>query len=93
MIGEQLYLEKEPGNPHDNFAVAIINDYQVVGHIPEDFSWTTWHFITRGGSVMCQITGRRKKRKGPEVPCKYIFRGSTKDVKKLKKLLAYANTS
>jgi len=35
VIGEQLYLDKEHGNPHDDFAVAVIKDHQIVGHIPE----------------------------------------------------------
>ena len=43
VIGEQLYLEKESGNPHDDFAVAVIKDHQIVGHIPEDFLRITWH--------------------------------------------------
>ena len=31
VIGEQLYLDEEPGNPHYDFAVAVIKDYQVLG--------------------------------------------------------------
>ena len=27
VIGEQLHLEKESGNPHDDFAVAVIKDH------------------------------------------------------------------
>ena len=33
VIGEELSLQKEHGNPHDDFAVAIIKNHQVVGHV------------------------------------------------------------
>ena len=92
VIEEQLYLEQEYSNPYDDFAVAVIKDHQIVGHIPENFAMITWHFISHGGSVYCRITGRRKKGKGLEVPCKYIYCGPSKHVKKLKKLLAEADT-
>jgi len=81
LIGEQLYLEKESRNPHDDFAVVVIKDHQIVGHIPEEFLRITWHFISHGGSLSCHITGRRKKGKVLEVPCKYVFCGPTRHVK------------
>ena len=34
---EQLDLEKEPVNPHDEFAVAMIMDFLIVGHIPKNY--------------------------------------------------------
>lgn len=37
-IGEQLYLKKEPGNPHHDFAVAIIKDYQGAGTFQKIFT-------------------------------------------------------
>ena len=35
---EQLVLEKEPANPHDEFAVAVIKDSQIVNHILKNYS-------------------------------------------------------
>ena len=32
-----------------------------------------WYFITQRGSVLCHITGRRRKEKGLEGPCKHIY--------------------
>ena len=32
VVGEQHYLDKEPGNLHNDFPVAIIKDYQMKGH-------------------------------------------------------------
>ena len=46
VIGEQLILEKEPANPYDKFAVAVIKDSQIVSHIPKSYSEFTWYFIT-----------------------------------------------
>ena len=37
VIGEQFILEKEPVNPHDKFAVAVIKDSQIVSHIQQYF--------------------------------------------------------
>jgi len=68
-------LDKEHGNPHDDFAIAVIKDHQIVGYIPENFSVIMWHFISHGGSVNCHITGRRNKGKYLKVPCKYDYSG------------------
>ena len=31
----------------------------IVGHVPREVSRTFWNFIMHGGSVGCEITGRR----------------------------------
>ena len=36
----------------------------IVGHVPREMSRTFWHFIMHGGSVGCEITGRRTLGKG-----------------------------
>ena len=64
VIGEQLILEKEPASPRHEFVVALIKDFQIGGHILNVYSQITWHFITQRGSVVCHITGRRRKGKG-----------------------------
>ena len=46
VIGEQLILEKEPANPYNKFAVALIGASQIVGHIPKNYSQIMWYFIT-----------------------------------------------
>lgn len=45
-------------------------------------------FLSHEGRIICEITGRRKYGKGLEVPCRYNFTGSEKNVKKMKELLA-----
>ena len=65
--------------------VVVINDSQVVGCNPlEIYSQIMWYYNTLRGSVVCcpvaHITGRRRKEKGLEVPCKYnYYSGPTKD--------------
>ena len=65
--------------------MAVINDSQIVGRNTSEIdSQITWYYSTRKGSVVCcltaHITGRRRKEKGLEVPCKYNYYGApTKD--------------
>ena len=37
-LGDILLLRREPDNPEDRFAVVVINDGEVVGHIPYNIS-------------------------------------------------------
>ena len=34
MIGEELFCEREEGNPSDRYAVPVLDCSAVVGHIP-----------------------------------------------------------
>ena len=43
-------LEREPLNPVDGNAVAIVRSGTVVGHVPHNLSV---HFLTRGGCHGC----------------------------------------
>ena len=58
--GETLLCEREVGNVHDTFAVAIKKDGEVVGHCPRKISALCSFFIRRGGKITCQVTGRRR---------------------------------
>ena len=87
-IGEELVLRAEHGNTVDRFAVAVMKDTNVVGHVPIEYSRVLWYFLQRRHSiVVCKITGSRRlsevRGKGLEVPCEYIFKGQTKHVEKL----------
>ena len=78
-------------NSEDQYAVAVINSGQVVGHVPRELSQTFWYFIEREGEISCIITGRRQRspllQGGMEIPCTYSFRGKKKLVDKLKLIL------
>ena len=87
-LGEILLVGKEAGNHHDRYAVALLKaDRTPVGHVPREFSRNFWHYLSHGGKISCEVTGRRKYGKGLEVPCVYKFLGSEKLVKKMKSIL------
>ena len=51
-------------NNYDDHAVSVVKAETIVGHVPREMSCTSWHFIMHGGSVGCEITGRRTLGKG-----------------------------
>ena len=54
-VSEELPCQREPGNSHDPFAVAIIRAGVTVGHVPRKLSSTYSLFIRRCGSIRCPI--------------------------------------
>ena len=87
MLDERLQIEIEKDNRNDARAVAVQKGGMVVGHLPRETVKIVWFFLRRGSSGWCEITGRRKKGIGLEVPCVYTFSGPHKLVKKLEALL------
>ena len=87
-VGKELSLVTEDGNEHDKYAVAVIKDGYVVGHMPRSLSRVSWYFLKRGGCISCRVTGRRKLGVGLEVPCVYVYHGSSRSVEKLRRLLS-----
>ena len=51
-------------NDYDDHAVSVVKAETIVDHVPREMSHTFWHFIMHGGSVGCEITGRRMLGKG-----------------------------
>ena len=60
VIGERRNCEREFGNRHDPFAVAIMKDGQVIGHVPRTISCVCTLFIRHGGSILATVTGARR---------------------------------
>ena len=92
IIGEVLQCEKEEGNSHDLYAVAVKKLDSIVGHVPRTISTLCHLFLSRGGSITCTVTGIRKysddlPQGGLEVPCQLTFRGDEPAIEKVKKLL------
>ena len=50
-IGECLVIKREPDNRHDKFAVAVIHEGDVVGHLPRGISKNISYFLNHDGNV------------------------------------------
>ena len=92
VIGEELLCEREEGNRNDRYAVSVHDVSTVVGHVPRHISTICNVFLRRGGSISCIITRRRQYSRdlpqgGMEVPCKYRFVGSPKELSKVESCL------
>ena len=59
--GAVLRCERESGNSQDPYAVAVQKDGLTVGHVPRTISCLCSMFVRRGGSIVCTITGARKR--------------------------------
>ena len=63
-FGEQLECQRETGNPHDIFAVAVLKSGTgVVGHIPKKMSSICSLFLRcggPGGEIHCTVTGAKR---------------------------------
>ena len=92
VIGEELKCIREPANMVDRYAVAVMKDETIIGHLPRKISRIASLFICRGGKIMCRVTGRRRRSSdliqgGLEVPCQLIFRSKKKELEKINNLL------
>ena len=93
-IREMLLLKVEPTNPYDDFAVSIVKDGAVVGHVPKYVSRVICFFLKRVESVgFCEVTSSRVNRGvglGLEIPCTYKFYGRQAYLDRLQTLLLSA---
>lgn len=75
VIGEELECEREHGNIHDLYAVAVKQKSGVtVGHLPKKISSVCSLFLRRGGLIWCTVRGSRQyssdlEQGGLEIPC------------------------
>ena len=88
-IGERLNCIREERNAQDRYAVAIKIGWETVGYIPRYISTLCSLFIRRGETIFCVVTGRRRYSRdlpqgGMEIPCKYRFVGSGKEIRKVR---------
>ena len=94
-VEEQLVCIREPLNSIDRFAVAVKKDDSVVGHLPKKISKICLLFLRRRGSIRCRVTGSRRSSADlmqgrMEIWCVLLFSGSTKEIKKVKKLFKHS---
>ena len=95
-IGEILTCERDRHNTTDRYAVAVMKSGIVVGHLPRKISRMCSLFLRRGGNIHCIISGERRYSRdlpqgGLEIPCRIIFSGEPKEIKKLIKLTCKSN--
>ena len=94
-VGQVLPCQRERGNAHDPYAVAVLNRGVIVGHLPRAISSVCYLFLGREGTIQCQVTGTRQysvdlPQGGLEVPCKLTFSGEARLIIKVQKLLQEA---
>ena len=100
IIGEQLQVDREVGNPFDHFSVAVFKTCPnsgtraIVGHLPREISCLLAHFLDHGGEIQCEVTDRRRRsplvQGGLEVPCRLTLSGKKKLVSKAEVLITTA---
>ena len=78
-------------NDKDRYAVAVLKDGSIVGHLPKRISRVCSLFLLRGGSILCTVVGGRRYSSdlvqgGLEIPCTLRFIGKPKEINKLKSL-------
>ena len=56
-VGEHLSCRREHTNENDRYAVAVMKDDTVIGHVPRKFSRVCSLFLRRGGNIICVVTG------------------------------------
>ena len=54
---EKLQADQELGNEADKFAMKVVKNNEIVGHLPREYSQTLWYFIARGGKICVEVTG------------------------------------
>ena len=90
-LGEELDCTRERGNPRDAYAVAVVKNGTTVGHLPRKHCRLCALFLRRGGTISCNVSGRRRyssdlAQGGLEIPCVLLFKGDAKEIKKIIKL-------
>ena len=78
-IDEELTCIHEVDNIYDEFAIAILKDGLIVGHVPRQISEQFCKLLMGGGCVQVKIIGApvSTKRSGIRVPCMYTVKGQS----------------
>ena len=77
-------LKSEIENQHDKFAVAIVLEERIVGHVSKNLSKIFHQFLKIPNcTIGCKVTGKRVNHGagyGLEIPVQYKFIGAEKAV-------------
>ena len=85
-IDEELACEHEAGNIYDEFAIAVIKDGMVVGHVPKTISEQFYNLLQNGGLIEVKVIGEpaNTKKRGLRIPCMYIVNGQNDLIQNVK---------
>lgn len=95
-LGQSLATKAETINPLDRFAVAVLLDDDVVGHLPKGrlgrYAKTISYFLQADSKNVCTVvvTGQAINlgdKKGMQVPCNLCFSGVHSFLERLRKEL------
>lgn len=90
--GQVFPCLREVGNAFDPFAVSVVRDSDIIGHVPRKISATCSLFLRNRGTVKCTVTGTRQFSRdlaqgGLEIPCQLTFEGEKKYIEKVQNLI------
>ena len=73
-VGEVLTCKREYNSDRDRYAVAVLKNDNIIGHLPKKLSKLCSLFLKRGGEISCKVTGSKRYSRdlpqgGIEVPC------------------------
>ena len=84
----ELACQPEDGNKCDEYAVSVIINNRIAGHVPRSVSRIFSTFLQAGGAIVATITGETVDHGcGLEVPVDYIFTGSKTSIRAVKESL------
>ena len=63
-LGEKLSTAAKPENHHEKYAVKVLKENEVVGHVPRDISKYCTSALLCGGTIKCEITRKNKTNLG-----------------------------
>ena len=90
---EVLQCRREWSNLHDSYAVAVVKDDAIVGHVPRKLSTLCSNsMFLRSGSIKCRVTGNKRysndlPQGDLEIPCTLVFRSDSLKIEKVKRLI------
>ena len=86
-LGQCLLLKREPGNPCNEHAVAVLNEREIVGHVPYNLAPTFLFLRKKINKGLGEVTGGKVNRGagyGLEVLCiKYRSKAYTDRMKEI----------
>ena len=59
--GQVFPCLREVGNAFDPFAVSVVRDSDIIGHVPRKISATCSLFLRNRGTVKCTVTEKKRK--------------------------------